>query len=157
MTSSSHFFRILPPLLPPYPHPFPPFPPSTPYPTSIPQMSPGALVSFMLYQQSLSGAFSMMGDVFSALTAAVGAADKVRRFCLWCSMHLRLGQLATCIVMRVALVLLREEQTQMRELRPNTTPHNAPRAYPFGTPLLQPVANAPTAHRPPCTLAQQQA
>lgn len=40
-------------------------------------MSPGALVSFMLYQQSLSGAFSMMGDVFSALTAAVGAADKV--------------------------------------------------------------------------------
>lgn len=41
------------------------------------QMSPGALVSFMLYQQSLSGAFSMMGDVFSALTAAVGAADKV--------------------------------------------------------------------------------
>ena len=42
------------------------------------QMSPGALVSFMLYQQSLSNAFSMMGDVFSALTAAVGAADKVR-------------------------------------------------------------------------------
>lgn len=42
------------------------------------QMSPGALVSFMLYQQSLSSAFSMMGDVFSALTAAVGAADKVR-------------------------------------------------------------------------------
>jgi hypothetical protein len=35
-------------------------------------------VSFMLYQQSLSSAFSMMGDVFSALTAAVGAADKVR-------------------------------------------------------------------------------
>jgi hypothetical protein len=25
-------------------------------------MSPGALVSFMLYQQNLSGAFSMMGD-----------------------------------------------------------------------------------------------
>lgn len=41
------------------------------------QMSPGSLVSFMLYQQSLSSAFSMMGDVFSALTAAVGAADKV--------------------------------------------------------------------------------
>ncbi|KAF5832896.1 hypothetical protein DUNSADRAFT_11046 [Dunaliella salina] len=40
-------------------------------------MSPGALVSFMLYQQSLSSAFQMMGDVFSALTAAVGAADKV--------------------------------------------------------------------------------
>jgi ATP-binding cassette subfamily B (MDR/TAP) protein 9 len=41
------------------------------------QMSAGGLVSFMLYQQSLSSAFSMMGDVFSALTAAVGAADKV--------------------------------------------------------------------------------
>eukprot|EP00882_Tetradesmus_deserticola_P009457 GHRQ01009982.1.p1 GENE.GHRQ01009982.1~~GHRQ01009982.1.p1 ORF type:complete len:424 (+),score=181.45 GHRQ01009982.1:207-1478(+) len=40
-------------------------------------MSAGGLVSFMLYQQSLSSAFSMMGDVFSALTAAVGAADKV--------------------------------------------------------------------------------
>jgi hypothetical protein len=40
-------------------------------------MSPGALVSFMLYQQSLSSAFTMMGDVFSALAAAVGAADKV--------------------------------------------------------------------------------
>lgn len=31
----------------------------------------------MLYQQSLSGAFQMMADVFSSLTAAVGAADKV--------------------------------------------------------------------------------
>lgn len=41
------------------------------------RMSPGALVAFMLYQQSLSGAFSTMGDVFSALSAAVGAADKV--------------------------------------------------------------------------------
>jgi ABC-type multidrug transport system fused ATPase/permease subunit len=41
-------------------------------------MSAGSLVSFMLYQQSLSSAFNMMGDVFSALTAAVGAADKVR-------------------------------------------------------------------------------
>lgn len=41
------------------------------------QMSAGSLVSFMLYQQNLSGAFSMMGDVFSALAAAVGAADKV--------------------------------------------------------------------------------
>jgi ATP-binding cassette subfamily B (MDR/TAP) protein 9 len=46
-------------------------------------MSAGGLVSFMLYQQSLSSAFSMMGDVFSALTAAVGAADKVR--CWRCS------------------------------------------------------------------------
>jgi ABC-type multidrug transport system fused ATPase/permease subunit len=40
-------------------------------------MSPGALVSFMLYQQSLSSSFTMMGDVVSALAAAVGAADKV--------------------------------------------------------------------------------
>ncbi|EFJ51441.1 hypothetical protein VOLCADRAFT_87744 [Volvox carteri f. nagariensis] len=39
-------------------------------------MSRGALVSFMLYQQSLTSAFQLMGDVFSALTAAVGAADK---------------------------------------------------------------------------------
>ena len=41
------------------------------------KMSPGALVSFMLYQQSLSGAFQSMADVMSALSAAVGAADKV--------------------------------------------------------------------------------
>eukprot|EP00798_Chlamydomonas_sp_ICE-L_P013698 gene13698-19590_t len=41
------------------------------------QMSPGALVSFMLYHQSLSSAFSSIGDVFSYLTAAVGAAEKV--------------------------------------------------------------------------------
>lgn len=40
-------------------------------------MSAGALVSFMLYQSSLLGAFQNMADVFSALTAAVGAADKV--------------------------------------------------------------------------------
>ncbi|KAG1663832.1 hypothetical protein FOA52_013397 [Chlamydomonas sp. UWO 241] len=40
-------------------------------------MSPGALVSFMLYQQSLSSAFQAMSDVFSGLMAAVGAADKV--------------------------------------------------------------------------------
>ncbi|GAB4821914.1 hypothetical protein N2152v2_008960 [Parachlorella kessleri] len=40
-------------------------------------MSAGSLVSFMLYQQSLSGAFQALGDVFSALAAAVGAADKV--------------------------------------------------------------------------------
>ncbi|KAK9788445.1 hypothetical protein WJX73_000962 [Symbiochloris irregularis] len=41
------------------------------------RMSAGALVSFMLYQQSLSGSFQSMGDVLSALSAAVGAADKV--------------------------------------------------------------------------------
>ncbi|MEW5315495.1 MAG: hypothetical protein WDW38_006919 [Sanguina aurantia] len=40
-------------------------------------MSPGALVSFMFYQQSLSGSFQMITDCFSALSAAVGAADKV--------------------------------------------------------------------------------
>ena len=40
-------------------------------------MSAGALVSFMLFQQSLSAAFTSLGDVFSALSAAVGAADKV--------------------------------------------------------------------------------
>jgi len=40
-------------------------------------MSAGALVSFMLYQQSLSASFQALGDVFSALSAAVGAADKV--------------------------------------------------------------------------------
>lgn len=34
-------------------------------------------VSFMLYQQSLAAAFQSMGDVFSSLSAAVGAADKV--------------------------------------------------------------------------------
>lgn len=42
------------------------------------RMSPGALVSFMLYQQSLAGAFQSVADVFGSLTAAVGAADKVR-------------------------------------------------------------------------------
>ncbi|KAL6751648.1 hypothetical protein V8C86DRAFT_2773879 [Haematococcus lacustris] len=41
------------------------------------KMSPGSLVSFMLYQGSLSSAFQALGDVFSALTGAVGAADKV--------------------------------------------------------------------------------
>ncbi|PRW60050.1 ATP-binding cassette sub-family B member 9 [Chlorella sorokiniana] len=40
-------------------------------------MSAGALVSFMLFQQSLSSAFQALGDVFSALSAAVGAAEKV--------------------------------------------------------------------------------
>jgi ATP-binding cassette, subfamily B (MDR/TAP), member 9 len=40
-------------------------------------MSAGSLVSFMLYQQSLTNAFQSLGDVFSNLSAAVGAADKV--------------------------------------------------------------------------------
>ena len=41
------------------------------------EMSRGSLISFILYQQSLSGAFQMVGDVFSALMGALGAADKV--------------------------------------------------------------------------------
>ncbi len=40
-------------------------------------MSPGDLVSFMLYQQSLTGSFQQLGDVFSSLAGAIGAADKV--------------------------------------------------------------------------------
>jgi len=40
-------------------------------------MSPGSLVSFMLYQQTLSFTFQSIGDVFSCLMTAVGAADKV--------------------------------------------------------------------------------
>ena len=38
----------------------------------------GELVSFLLYLSSLSDAFNMMGSIFSSLTQAVGAADKVR-------------------------------------------------------------------------------
>jgi len=41
------------------------------------RMSPGDLVSFMLYQQSLTGSFQQLGDVFSSLAGAIGAADKV--------------------------------------------------------------------------------
>jgi ATP-binding cassette, subfamily B (MDR/TAP), member 9 len=37
----------------------------------------GELVSFLLYLQSLSDAFATIGYVFSSLTQAVGAADKV--------------------------------------------------------------------------------
>jgi ATP-binding cassette subfamily B (MDR/TAP) protein 9 len=37
----------------------------------------GELVSFLLYLQSLSDAFSSIGYIFSSLTQAVGAADKV--------------------------------------------------------------------------------
>jgi ATP-binding cassette, subfamily B (MDR/TAP), member 9 len=40
-------------------------------------MSSGQLVSFLLYLQSLSDAFGTIGWVFSSLTQAVGAADKV--------------------------------------------------------------------------------
>lgn len=40
-------------------------------------MSGGDLISFMLYQQALAGSFQSIGDVFTSLTAAVGAAEKV--------------------------------------------------------------------------------
>jgi ATP-binding cassette subfamily B (MDR/TAP) protein 9 len=40
-------------------------------------MTSGQLVSFLLYLQSLSDAFATIGWVFSSLTQAVGAADKV--------------------------------------------------------------------------------
>jgi len=40
-------------------------------------MTSGQLVSFLLYLQSLSDAIATMGWVFSSLTQAVGAADKV--------------------------------------------------------------------------------
>jgi ATP-binding cassette subfamily B (MDR/TAP) protein 9 len=39
-------------------------------------LSSGELVSFLLYLQSLSDAFSSIGYIFSSLTQAVGAADK---------------------------------------------------------------------------------
>ena len=37
----------------------------------------GELVSFLLYLTSLSDAFNSMGNIFSSLTQAIGAADKV--------------------------------------------------------------------------------
>jgi ATP-binding cassette subfamily B (MDR/TAP) protein 9 len=40
-------------------------------------ISSGGLVSFLLYLQSLSDGFSSIGYIFSSLTQAVGAADKV--------------------------------------------------------------------------------
>ena len=40
-------------------------------------LNPGALVSFMLYQQQLTGCFSAIADVFTAITTALGAAEKV--------------------------------------------------------------------------------
>ena len=40
-------------------------------------MSGGSLISFLLYQSSLSSTVQTLGDVWSALAAAVGAADKV--------------------------------------------------------------------------------
>ena len=40
-------------------------------------MSGGSLISFLLYQSALSSTVQTLGDVWSALAAAVGAADKV--------------------------------------------------------------------------------
>ena len=40
-------------------------------------MRAGDLVSFMLYQQSLSSAFNTIGSIYSGLAGALGAADKV--------------------------------------------------------------------------------
>ena len=40
-------------------------------------LSSGELVSFLLYLQSLSDAFASIGYIFSSLTQAVGAADKI--------------------------------------------------------------------------------
>ena len=40
-------------------------------------MSGGSLISFLLYQSTLSSTVQTLGDVWSALAAAVGAADKV--------------------------------------------------------------------------------
>jgi len=41
------------------------------------RMGGGALVSFLLYQQQLSASFQSLGDVFSGLFSATGAAEKV--------------------------------------------------------------------------------
>jgi len=41
------------------------------------EISSGKLVSFLLYLQTLSDGFNMMGSIFSNMTQAVGAADKV--------------------------------------------------------------------------------
>ena len=40
-------------------------------------LEPAAIVSFMLYLSSLSASFDNMGSIFSSVTQAVGAADKV--------------------------------------------------------------------------------
>ena len=40
-------------------------------------LNPGALVSFMLYQTQLTSCFGAIADVFTAVTTALGAAEKV--------------------------------------------------------------------------------
>ena len=41
------------------------------------ELSGASIVSFMLYLSSLSEGFNNMGTIFSSVTQAVGAADKV--------------------------------------------------------------------------------
>jgi ABC-type multidrug transport system fused ATPase/permease subunit len=41
------------------------------------ELDGGTLVSFVLYQFSLAGSFASMGDIYSGLASAVGAADKI--------------------------------------------------------------------------------
>ena len=43
------------------------------------EISGGSLVSFMLYQQSLSGCFTTISDIYSGTAEALGAADKGNR------------------------------------------------------------------------------
>jgi ABC-type bacteriocin/lantibiotic exporter with double-glycine peptidase domain len=42
-------------------------------------MSRGDLVAFMLYEQNLAGTLDMLGNVYSALMSAIGAAEEVIR------------------------------------------------------------------------------
>jgi len=44
---------------------------------SVGGLTTGALVSFMLYQITLAGSLSSLGDIWSGLNSAVGAADKI--------------------------------------------------------------------------------
>jgi hypothetical protein len=44
---------------------------------SVGGISSGTLVSFLLYQLSLAGAFASLSDIWSGLMAAVGAAEKI--------------------------------------------------------------------------------
>jgi hypothetical protein len=86
-------------------------------------MSAGGLVSFMLYQQSLSSAFSMMGDVFSALTAAVGAADKVRRCCTCCGLRLCMSCILVCYTVPACKQVLQSSTALQAALTPATAKH----------------------------------
>ena len=66
---------------PPLPPGYPPnctLPPSPPAPSC--ELDGPGLVSFVFYMQSLFSAFQSLGSIYTALAAAVGAADKV---CKW--------------------------------------------------------------------------